>query len=73
MTTSTTTTEMFAPVALGPTTRSLGGTVLRPAPVAARLLASVGRAGSAVNRWFQAGQLGGGSSMELARWSGARR
>jgi hypothetical protein len=64
---------MFAPVALGPTTQSAGGTALRPAPLAGRLVASAVRAGTAVTRWFQAGQLTGGSSTELARWSGARR
>ena len=71
MTTTTATTEMFGPPALGPATPRLYGRV--PVPAAGRLLASMARAGSAAAHWMQAGQLGGGGSMELARWSGARR
>jgi len=33
----------------------------------------IGYAGGAVSRWCRAGQLGASDSVDLARWSGARR
>ncbi len=46
------------------------GQALLPVRVAGRWL---GSAAGAVTHWLQAGQLGSATSMEMARWSGARR
>lgn len=73
MTTSTATIETFGPQTLAPTTPAASRPAVRPATGATALFASVARVGAAAGRWLRAGQLDGGSSAELARWSGARR
>jgi hypothetical protein len=70
MTTSSATIELSTRSAVRDDKRHGFADTIRRMQLAGRWL---GQSGGAVTRWMRAGQLGADGSMDLARWSGARR